>query len=684
VTIASGSAAETAEARLPVWERWTDQGRFVAGTASIFFLAFVAYWPALHGQFVWDDIMLVHQNPLVLGKLTLGSIWFRTDFPLSNIAFWAQWHLWGDHPLGYHIVNVLLHATGATLLWHVLRRFGIRGGWLAGALFAVHPVCAASVAWVAELKNTLSLPFYLLSVLWFPHAEPGQAQGRRALGVQPPGWSGTADTLTGGHPTPVRWYALSLVAFLLALFAKTSTVMLPVVLLGCVWWQRGRITFWDMLRTGPFFALALAFGLMSVWFQAHGAIAGATVQTENFWGRLAGAGMALWFYLGKALLPLNLSMIYPRWTINSAAPLSYLPLLLWCGLIALFWGCRRAWGRHPLFGLGCFSVNLLPVLGLLDMYFLALSRVSDHFEYLPLTAVMAMVAAGLCLLRNASLRRCAGTVLVLGLSLLTMQRAHVFANEERLWRDTLAKNPGAWCAHANLGWILADQRKYDEAVSHLTASLQQHPDNAQAHSNLGRVLMLQGKVADAKDHFRAALKLKPDDAGMRRAYASALAEAGAKSAAANELREALRLEPGVELRLELATLFYETGQYRAAVTEYRQVLAAKPDLAQGLSNLAWLLAACPENSVRDGPEAVRLAERACKVTGFAQAQMLGVLAAAYAEAGRFADAVATSQRAIDLATAAGDARFAAMNRRLLELYRAGRPYHEPAASSLPD
>ena len=174
------------------------------------------------------------------------------------------------------------------------------------------------------------------------------------------------------HLALSTWYWLSLLAFVLALLSKTSTVMLPVVLLGCAWWQRGRITRRDWLRTSPFFALALAFGLMSIWFQAHGAIAGATVQSENFWGRLAGAGMALWFYLGKALLPLNLSMIYPRWKIEAAAACRICRCCCGAASWRVCWVFRRTWGRHVLFGLGCFTVTLFPVLGFFDMFFLAL------------------------------------------------------------------------------------------------------------------------------------------------------------------------------------------------------------------------------------------------------------------------------------------------------------------------
>jgi Flp pilus assembly protein TadD len=706
---------------------------------------FAVYWPALRGQFLWDDFLVVQRNPLVTGERGLGAIWFRMDFPLTCVAFWLEWLAWGNHPAGYHLVNVLLHVTSAVLLWRLLTRLRIPWAWLAAMIFAVHPVCVGSVAWISELKNTLSLPFFLLGILWYLPLD------------SEPHTSGLA-------PRACMRYWMSLGAFLLALLSKTSTVMLPLVLLGCAWWQRGRITRRDWLRTSPFFALALAFGLMSILFQAHGAISGATVQLESFWGRLAGAGMALWFYLGKALLPLNLSMIYPRWKIEAGAAWSYLPLLLWCGVLVVCWRFRRTWGRHLLFGLECFTVTLFPVLGFFDMYYLTLSRVADHFAYLPLTALAALVAGGLgcgfsrtfqtserstdkslanssarsamsiaklcpgnqapsgaaCVpppsrepsmpllpeLENNPLEPCdyrhaapdgampsaqgagmcrlrgrvlglVGGGLVAGLAVLAMLRAHVFVNEEALWRDTLARNPAAWCAHANLGWILAEQQKYDEAREHLEASLKVNPDNAQAHCNLGRVLSLQGKFTEADGEFLAAVRIKPKDAEIRRSYASALAEQGRKEEAVKQLRELLQLKPDTEARVQLATLCYETGRSRDAAAEYRLALAAKPDHPEALNNLAWLLATCSDATVRDGAEAVRLAEHACRLSGYKEAQTLGTLAAAYAEAGRFAEAVDAAQKAVDLARTGGDAHLAAVGGQLLKLFRAGQPYHEP-------
>ena len=693
----------------PLGERRGDWRGLAAGGFIIFLAAFAVYWPALRGQFLWDDVLVVHRNPLVTGELGFGSIWFRTDFPLSSVAFWLERLAWGNHPAGYHVVNVLLHATGALLLWRVLAQLKIPAGWLAAMIFTVHPLCVASVAWISELKNTLSLPFFLLSILWYLRSD-SQFRGSPSSGPQP-------STL---NSQPSRYW-LSLLAFVLALLSKTSTVMLPVVLLGCAWWQRGRVGRRDWLRTSPFFGLALAFGLMSIGFQVHGAMAGVAVQSENLWERLAAAGMALWFYLGKAMVPLHLNMIYPRWKIEAASGWSYLPLLLWCGLLGVGWAGRRNWGRNLLFGLCCFTVTLFPVLGFFDMYFLALSRVSDHFVYLPLTALVALAAAGLDwgvgrifrapVAADVSRRQLpsgesaptnvggygrsanpvqrampsakgmvlvlVGGGLVLGLAVLAMLHAPVFVSEEALWRDTLDRNPAAWCAHANLGWILASQQKYDEAREHLEASLALKPDNAQAHSNLGRVLSLQGRFVEAEPEFQAAVRIKPKDAEIRRSYASALAEHGRKEEAVKQLRELLQLKPDTEARSQLATLLFQTGKFGEAVAEYRQVMAAKPDQPELLSNLAWLLATSPDGTVRNGADAVRFAEQCCRLTGYQRPQMISVLAAAYAEAGRFTEAVAAAQKAIELARASGDARFAAMNEQLLSLYRAGKPYHMP-------
>ena len=163
----TSSASGLTELPPPRHEGPCDWRRVAAGALIIFLAAFAVYWRALRGEFLWDDLLVVHRNPLVTGELGLGSIWFRTDFPLTNVAFWLEWLAWGKYPAGYHVVNVLLHAVGAVLLWRVLARLKIPGGWLAALIFIVHPLCVASVAWIAELKNTLSLPFYLLSILWY-------------------------------------------------------------------------------------------------------------------------------------------------------------------------------------------------------------------------------------------------------------------------------------------------------------------------------------------------------------------------------------------------------------------------------------------------------------------------------------------------------------------------------------
>ena len=350
--------------------------RLVLGALALFALVFLVYLPILPGTFLMDDLRLVQtDNPLATGEFKPGTIWFQTDFALSTLGFWWEWLAWGKTPAGYHAVNMALHGLSALLLWRLLARLKIPGAWLAAAIFAVHPVGVNTVARIAELKNALSLPFFLLSFWGYLHYE--------ALALYPAGQNGAGDPFRRRRAT--LWFTLSLLAFVLALLSKTSVVMLPAMLLAGAAWQRGRITRSDLAHTGPWFLLALAFGLMSVWFQKHQALAqaGQVLPPESFWQRLAIAARVFWFYLGKALLPLNLNLAYPRWNVEAGNPAAYLPGFLLAAAFGCCWKFRETWGRHALFGLGCFAIALFPALGFFDAQYLTRWQVSDHLSIFP-------------------------------------------------------------------------------------------------------------------------------------------------------------------------------------------------------------------------------------------------------------------------------------------------------------
>jgi tetratricopeptide (TPR) repeat protein len=674
------------------------------GALLIFALVLAAYHPILPGSFLMDDRRLIEgENPMVTGELGPASVWFQTDFALSTFAFWAQWLAWGARPGWYHAVNMGLHALSAVLLWRLLARLKIPGAWLAGAIFAVHPVAVASVARIAELKNTLSLPFFLLGALFYvryedaslprkersfdgsrscsPNGEnlrhtdsagetPAEATGTVALPQKPPGIEAEQP---GG--LAAVWYGLALGAFVLALLSKTSTVMLPLLLLGGAAFRRGRITGRDLICTGPFFGLALAFGLMSVWFQKHVALAGQTLAPESFGERLALAGRAFWFYLGKALLPVRLNLVYPRWKADASSVVSFLPVLLIGAAFLLGWRFRHSWGRTALLGLGVFAVTLFPVLGFFDSQFLVRWQVSDHLQYLPLIAPVAVAAAALAAALPARVFRGAAAVLILVLTVLAYQRAEAFATPERLYQDTLAKNPDAWAARNDLGVILAARTNYPGAIEEFRAALQSNPDYADAHANLGQVLALQGKFAPAEVEFQAALRLNPRDAQTHRNFAAVLSQEKKQREAVRQWQAALSLKPDQATRLELAGLFCREGELVEAAAQYRRALGLEPDCAEALNNLALILATAPDDKLRDGAEAVRLAERALRLPPVKGMCVAGTLAAAYAEAGRFPEAMAAAEKAVREETAAGETGFADLNRRLLTLYRAGKPWH---------
>jgi Flp pilus assembly protein TadD len=524
-------------------------------------LTFVTYAPVLRGGFTWDDDALITNNRIIKDPNGLRKLWFTTQardyYPMTGSLYWLEWRAWGNNATGYHVLNVLLHAANAGLVWMVLRRLKIPGAWLAALIFAVHPVNVATVAWVSEQKNTLSLLFAAAAALfWLRFCDDGR-------------W---------------RWYGFSLTAFLLALLSKSAVVMLPVALLGCVWWMRGRVRWRDVWRSVPFFIISLVLGLVTVWFQYHQAMQGNLIRNDSFLARLAAAGWVPWFYLSKALLPVDLMVIYPKWQIDAGHWVSYVPGVLLVVCFLVFWWKRRTWGRPLLFGLAYFVVMLFPVMGFFDQGFYSYSLVADHWQYYSIVGVIALaIAAGNAVCRRIGRRhRHWGTVaavaVVMAMGVGSWQRSFVYASDERLWRDNVAKNPHAWLAWLNLGLNRYWAGDPDIAVGYFEEALRIDPDVADTHSGLGIALLQLGRTQEAVLHLEQAVRIDPDDADAHNALALALLRLGRAQEAIPHFEQALRINPDdVDAHINLGNALFQGGKVSEAFSHYQQALRLDPD-----------------------------------------------------------------------------------------------------------
>ena len=556
----------------PVWRRTA------IAALGLIVLTLVIYTPAMRGGFVWDDDLHLINN-IVLKQHGLYRTWCTTEpvcyYPVVWTSYWLEHQLWGLNPTGYHVVNVLLHAASALLIWRILVRLKIPGALAAALIFAVHPVNVESVAWITQRKNTLSMFFFLVALAWYLRFDD---HGRRGS------------------------YCLAVASFLLAMLSKGAIVTLPVVLLGCAWWLRGTITRRDVWRSLPFFAVSAFMSIVEVWFQYGRAIGTDVVRTDSFFARLAGAGWVVWFYLYKALLPIRLSFVYPRWEIDPTNWLSYVPGLVLLALLGLCWRYRRSRGRPVLFALGYFVVTLAPALGFVDFYFVRYSFVADHYQYVSIIGIIALVVAVGCRATNRlGVWGRSGATVALGLVLLvlgtlTWQQGHIYHDPETLWRDTLRKNPRAWMAHNNLGVLLEAQGESDEAIEHYRQALEVNPDFSEAHNNWGNVLQAHGKSDEAIDHYRQALEIKPDNAKAHNNLGVAFKSQDKLTEAIGHYRLALRLKPydaGVHNNLGLA--LRSQGELDEAIRHCRQALEIKPDFAQAHANLGNALLARGES-----------------------------------------------------------------------------------------
>jgi tetratricopeptide (TPR) repeat protein len=546
-------------------------------------LTVAAYLPALRGGFVWDDDFYVTENSTLRSVDGLRKIWTQPGiasqqyYPLAFSAFWAQYHLWKLQPFGYHLVNILLHALNAVLLWCVLRRLKLPGAWWAAAIFALHPVQVESVAWITEFKNLLSGLFSLLSLLAFLRFHP----------LLLPETTATRDW---------RSYTLAILLFLCALLSKTAVCCLPVVIVLLIWWKQKRVGRRDVLALMPWFAASMTLGLITVHVESSLPNDGTTRLLLSIVQIALLAGRALWFYAGKVLWPRHIAFIYPRWEIDVHAAWQYLFPLAALAVLAALWRLRRRIGKGPLVGVLCFVAMLLPVLGFFNVFFFRYSYVTDHFQYLACIGLIALAVAAAATIsqwagpRGRRLGTLAAAAVLLRLGVSTWGQAHVYENPEVLWRDTIATNPRAMIAHNNLGLILYGRLQYRQAMECLDQALQIDPNSAEAHYNLGLILMEIGQYSKAVTHMRSALQSAPGFAKAENGLGFALLQLGQSDEAVLHLQRALEFDPEyVEAHNNLGKTLQVSGKIAEAETQFRRALQIRPTGFEAHENLGAVL-----------------------------------------------------------------------------------------------
>jgi protein O-mannosyl-transferase len=522
-------------------------------------LVVAVYLPVLDAGFVWDDDAHVTDNPVLHDARGLAAAWTTLDatpqyYPLTHTSLWIDHALWGMRPLGYHVVNVLLHAGSAIVLWRILAGLGVPGALLAAAVFAVHPVHVESVAWITERKNTLSC---LLAL------------GASAMFLREPPRRGLAALLYAG-----------------ALLSKTVTATLPIVLGLTIWWKRGRLTRAEVAWLAPMLAAGALLGAVTRHLEATQLGASGGTWTLTLAERTVLAGRVVWFYLGKLAAPFELIFIYPRWSIDASSILAWAAPAGVVVTAAVLLSLSRRIGRAPFAAFACFVVMLAPASGYFDVYPMRYSWVADHFQYMASIAPITLAAAGAALGLRGRWAAVLAIVLVAALGTRAFARTRAFHDEETLWRDTLAKNPGAWIAHNNLAILLAKRGDPAFAEVHFRQALALEPGHTGALANLGYALELMGRDAEAAETLTRAAAARPDDADARAHLVRLLLRLGRPGEALPVAVEAARLRPDdPDILCDAGTLLASRGRTAEGIPLLERALVLRPGFARARENL---------------------------------------------------------------------------------------------------
>ena len=619
--------------------------------AGLALATIIAFEPVRHNDFTsYDDDIYVTKNPHVTAGLTRESvIWaFTTPHaanwnPVTQLSHMLDCELFGLNPVLHHMTSLLFHVANTLLLFWVLKTMtgAVWPSVFVAAAFALHPLRVESVAWVAERKDVLSGFFWMLTMAAYLRYVKRPGIGR---------------------------YLLMVLALCLGLMAKPMLITLPCVLLLLDWWPLGRFhltqrsgrqalpqsslsisghrisAFRLVVEKIPLFVIvAVATVVIFIVQQRAGALKPAEIWPLNV--RLTNALVSYISYVGKMIYPGRLAVLYPH--PGNTLPL-WQPIVSFVVLAVISAGTIHTARRRPYLAVGWlwYLGTLVPVIGLIQTGFHAMA---DRFTYLPSIGFFIMVAWGAAELLAKSrylsigLKISASVVLAVLLICTRMQIRH-WQNDLTLFGHAIKVTENNYIMHYNLASQLRLRGKLDEAISHYRKALQAgpyKPSYAQLHNSLGLALTMTGRLDDAVEHFNEALRAKPD---------------------------------WPDVHTILALVYEQLGKDDLAIIHWTKTLELRPDSAGALNNLAGILAAAEDTKFQNPTDAVKFAERACELTEYSRPDFLDTLAAAYASAGRFSEAVAVAEKALEIALASEQKKLAEEIQNRLQLYQAGRPY----------
>jgi tetratricopeptide (TPR) repeat protein len=548
----------------------------------------IVYFPALRGRFVWDDIGFVVGNKLLDAPNPLYVHWLTTQpldyWPMTYTVLWVMRQFFGLQVVPYHLLNVFLHAACATLIWRIARRLQLRAPWLIGVLFLVHPLNVQAVAWVFQVKTLLAGVFFFASVLCFIDADQSAPRSRRHHAA----------------------YMASVALFAAAMLSKSSPVMLPVVLLVYSWWSHHRLTLADLLRSIPFFIVSFMFGLVGLFFQHKNILPDAHIEPFTLATRLGQIGQIAWFYLYKTAVPISLLPIYPKWPVQNVTFAFFLPIFLlavFMGALASMVNRRHPAARASLALLAYFFLMLLPVLGVARIVFFYVAWVADHYVYLALPAIIALIVQAAAMLADAFALPRRGAVVLAGgvvtlLALLSFHQTFYWRNNLDLWRHQVAVAPLEWQGQESLAAELSREGRFDDALPHALAAVHLAPQHGGPHAQLGMIFRATGDRAAALDQYTLATQCRPPVVEAYVSLAQMAQQSGNHAAEERLDHQALDVAhsyyhwPGfAPAENDLGQICFARGDVASAIALYSNALKEEPNMTEAHVNLGIALMA---------------------------------------------------------------------------------------------